>query len=54
VLAIAAQYKVEAQPIGKVTRGEFCIQLNGQPRVRAAVDSLRQIWATAFEQALGN
>jgi len=54
VLAIAAQYKVEAQPIGKVTRGEFCIQLNGQPRIRAAVDSLRQIWATAFEQALGN
>ncbi|MGH9730376.1 MAG: AIR synthase related protein, partial [Candidatus Acidiferrales bacterium] len=54
VLAIAAQYKVEARQIGKVTRGEFCIQLNGQPRIRAAVDSLRQIWATAFEQALGN
>ena len=54
VLAIAAQYKVEARQIGKVTRGEFCIQLNGQPRIRAAVDSLRKIWANALERALGN
>ena len=54
VLAIAAQYKVEARQIGKVTRGEFCIQLNGQPGIRAAVDSLRQVWATALEHALGN
>ncbi|HEV2223182.1 MAG TPA: phosphoribosylformylglycinamidine synthase subunit PurL [Candidatus Acidoferrales bacterium] len=54
VLAIAAQYRVEAQPIGKVTRGEFCIQLNGQPRIRAAVESLHQIWATALERALGS
>src|SRR5487761_125110 len=54
VLQIAAQCKVEAQPIGTVTRGEFCIQLNGQPRIRATVDSLRQIWATALEHALKN
>ena len=54
VLQIAAQCKVEAQPIGTVTRGEFCIQLNGQPRIRATVDSLRQIWATALEHALNN
>ncbi|MGB7022583.1 MAG: phosphoribosylformylglycinamidine synthase subunit PurL [Candidatus Acidiferrales bacterium] len=54
VLAIAAQYKVEAHQIGKVIRGEFCIQLNGQPRIRAAVNLLRQIWATALERALGN
>jgi phosphoribosylformylglycinamidine (FGAM) synthase-like enzyme len=54
VLQIAAQCKVEAQPIGTVTRGEFCIQLNGQPRIRGTVDSLRQIWATALEHALKN
>jgi len=54
VLAIAAQYKVEAHPIGKVTSGEFCIQLNGQPGIRVAVESLRKIWATALEHALGN
>jgi phosphoribosylformylglycinamidine synthase II len=54
VLAIAAQYKVEAHQLGKVTRGEFRIQWNSQPRIRAAVDSLRQIWATALEHALGN
>ncbi|MGH9727657.1 MAG: phosphoribosylformylglycinamidine synthase subunit PurL [Candidatus Acidiferrales bacterium] len=53
-LQIAAQYRVEAHQIGKVTRGEFCIQLNGQPCVRATVDSLRQIWATALERMLGN
>ena len=54
VLQIAAQCKVQAQAMGKVTRGEFCIQLNGQPGIRAAVDSLRQIWATALERALGS
>ena len=54
MLEIAAQWKVDAQPIGKVSRGEFCIQLNGQPGIRAAVDSLRQIWATTLERALGS
>jgi len=54
VLAIAAQYKVEAHQIGNVTRGEFCIQLNGQPAIRAAVHSLCQVWATALERALGS
>ncbi|HEV2488793.1 MAG TPA: phosphoribosylformylglycinamidine synthase subunit PurL [Candidatus Acidoferrales bacterium] len=56
VLQIAAQYKVSARPIGKVTgkvtRGEFSIQLNAQSRIRGAVDSLRQIWASSLEQAL--
>ena len=49
---IAAQYKVEAQRIGTVTRGEFCIQVNGQPRLRAAVDVLRDIWAKSLELSL--
>lgn len=51
---IAAQYKIEAQRIGIVTRGEFCIQLNGQPRLHATVDSLRQIWAASLEHSLLN
>ncbi|HEV2299160.1 MAG TPA: phosphoribosylformylglycinamidine synthase subunit PurL [Candidatus Acidoferrales bacterium] len=56
VLQIAAQYKVSARPIGtvtdKVTRGDLSIQLNGQSRIRGAVDSLRQIWAGSLEHAL--
>jgi phosphoribosylformylglycinamidine synthase subunit PurL len=52
VLQIAAQYKVKAREIGAVIRGEFSIQLNGQPRIRGAVNSLRQVWASALEQAV--
>jgi phosphoribosylformylglycinamidine synthase subunit PurL len=49
---IAAQYKVEAQRIGTVIRGEFRIQVNGQPRLRASIDSLRQIWTNSLEISL--
>jgi phosphoribosylformylglycinamidine synthase len=50
VLQIAAQYKVNARAIGEVTCGAFSIQLNGEPRIRGRVDSLRQIWASSLEQ----
>jgi phosphoribosylformylglycinamidine synthase subunit PurL len=49
---IAAQCKIEARRIGTVTRGEFCIQMNGQPRLCASVDSLQQIWASSLEKFL--
>jgi phosphoribosylformylglycinamidine synthase II len=49
---LAAQYHVRAQEIGTVTRGEFRIQLNGQPRIAAPVSSLREQWATSLERAL--
>jgi phosphoribosylformylglycinamidine synthase subunit PurL len=51
---IAAQCKIEARRIGTVTRGEFCIEVNGQPRIRAAVDALRKIWAGSLELSLQN
>ena len=51
---IAAQWKVEARRIGTVTRGEFCIEVNGQPRIRAAVDELRKTWAGSLELSLQN
>jgi len=51
---IAAQYKIEAQRIGTVTHGEFRIQVNGKPRLRATVDSLRQVWTTSLEHSLHN
>jgi phosphoribosylformylglycinamidine synthase subunit PurL len=54
VLQIAAQYKVSARPIGKVTRADFSIQLNGESGIRSGVDSLRQIWTSSLERALRN
>lgn len=51
---VAAQYKIEAQRIGAVTRGEFCIQVNGQPRLRGPVGSFRQVWAGSLEHSLHN
>jgi len=48
----AAQYKVEAQRIGTVTSGELCIQLYGQPVIRAAVDQLFTIWAGSLQRSL--
>jgi phosphoribosylformylglycinamidine synthase II len=52
IRAIAAQYGVRAREVGQVTRGEFRIQLNGTTRIAAPVPSLRELWATALEQAL--
>ena len=54
VLQIAAQYKVSAQHVGTVTRGDFSIQLNSQPRIRGAVDSLLRTWAGSLEKAVLN
>jgi len=53
VLAIAGQYEVAAREMGAVTQGEFRIQVNGATAVAAAVDSLREPWATALERVVG-
>jgi phosphoribosylformylglycinamidine synthase len=50
--AIAAQYGIKAWQIGAVTRGEFCIQLNGTPVVRGEISLFRQTWAASLERAL--
>ncbi|PYU16817.1 MAG: phosphoribosylformylglycinamidine synthase II, partial [Acidobacteria bacterium] len=49
---IAAQYQLRAREIGTATRGEFCIQYNSRVVVSAAVESLRDAWASALERAL--
>jgi phosphoribosylformylglycinamidine synthase subunit PurL len=49
---VAAQYEVRARSIGKVTRGDFRIQINGHTAISAAVVSLQQVWGAALEQAL--
>jgi phosphoribosylformylglycinamidine synthase subunit PurL len=51
---IAAQCKIEARRIGTVTRREFCIEVNRQLRIRAAVDALRKSWAGSLELSLQN
>lgn len=53
VRRIAAQYGVAVVEVGRVTRGEFRIELNGHTAVRADVSSLADAWGGAFERLLG-
>jgi phosphoribosylformylglycinamidine synthase subunit PurL len=50
--AIAAQYKVQIERIGKVTRGEFRIKHNGGTVVRGSVESLKRIWSQLLTETL--
>jgi phosphoribosylformylglycinamidine synthase len=52
VRQVAAQYEVAALEIGRITRGDFCIELNGQTVVSAAPPSLIDAWAGALERLL--
>jgi phosphoribosylformylglycinamidine synthase II len=49
---VAAQYEVAVLELGRVTRGEFRIQLNDQAVVRADLSSLTQAWAGSLERLL--
>jgi phosphoribosylformylglycinamidine synthase II len=51
-LLIAAQYSLTASEIGRVTRTEFRIELNGRTVVNADVPSLAGAWAGALERSL--
>jgi phosphoribosylformylglycinamidine (FGAM) synthase-like enzyme len=52
VRRIAAQYEVAVGEVGRVTRGEFRIELNGQTVVSAEVPSLADAWSGALERLL--
>jgi phosphoribosylformylglycinamidine synthase II len=52
VSRIAAQYEVAVVEVGRVTRGEFRIELNGQTVVSAEVPSLADAWSGAFGRLL--
>ena len=52
VEAIAAQYKIGAQQVGRVTRGEFRIQYKGAPVIRGNVDSFRRTWSESLGKAI--
>ncbi|MDE3137553.1 MAG: phosphoribosylformylglycinamidine synthase subunit PurL [Acidobacteriota bacterium] len=50
--AVAAQYGVRAQALGRVVRGDFRIAYNGQEIVRASVARLEDIWTHSLERAI--
>jgi phosphoribosylformylglycinamidine synthase len=52
LLTLAAQYKLTASVIGRVTRGQFQLSLNGATVVRDHSASLREIWSGAIEHAV--
>jgi phosphoribosylformylglycinamidine synthase subunit PurL len=49
---LAAQYKIAAFVIGRVTRGQFQISLNGATVIRDHPASLQEIWSGAIERAI--
>ncbi len=49
---VAAQYQVAVRELGTVTSGPFRIEYNGRTAVSAPVESLRDAWAGALENAL--
>jgi phosphoribosylformylglycinamidine synthase subunit PurL len=49
---VAAQYEVAVVEVGRVTRGEFRIELNGRTAVSADAPSLADAWAGALERQL--
>jgi phosphoribosylformylglycinamidine synthase len=52
VRRIAAQYEVAVVEVGRVSRGEFRIELNGKKVVSAEVPSLADAWSGALERLL--
>jgi phosphoribosylformylglycinamidine synthase subunit PurL len=52
VRRIAAQYEVAVVEVGRVTHGEFRIELNGTTVVSAEVPSLADTWSGAFGRLL--
>jgi phosphoribosylformylglycinamidine synthase subunit PurL len=51
---IAAQYKVRAQRIGTVTRGDFRIQYQGAGAIQGRVESFRRVWSESLPKAIEN
>jgi phosphoribosylformylglycinamidine synthase II len=54
VNAIAAQYKVGAQRVGAVTRGELRIQYEGVAVIQGSIESMRRVWNEALPKAIEN
>ena len=52
LLVIPAKYKIAAAVIGRVTRGDFHLSLNGATVIRDRSTTLREIWSGAIEHAI--
>jgi phosphoribosylformylglycinamidine synthase subunit PurL len=52
VNAIAAEWRVNAQRIGAVVRGEFRIQYSGALLIHGPIDSFRRVWAESLGKAI--
>jgi phosphoribosylformylglycinamidine synthase subunit PurL len=52
VEAIAAQYGIAIQHIGRVASGDFRIEYNGVPVICGSVDSFRRIWSESLGKAI--
>jgi len=52
VLRIAAQYEVAVVEVGRVSRGEFRIELNGRTVVSADLPLLADVWSGALGRLL--
>jgi phosphoribosylformylglycinamidine synthase II len=52
VSAVAAQYGVKAQTLGRVARGEFRIRYNGREVIEAPVTKLEDLYKNSLERAL--
>jgi phosphoribosylformylglycinamidine synthase subunit PurL len=52
IRAIAAQWRVKALQVGKVTRGEFRIEYSGAAVVRGELSSFEKVWERSFPEAL--
>jgi phosphoribosylformylglycinamidine synthase subunit PurL len=52
VRQIAAQYNIQVSRIGRVTRGDFRIQLNGVVVIQGQSDSFRQAWSQSLPHAI--
>jgi phosphoribosylformylglycinamidine synthase len=51
---VTAQYRVRAQRIGTVTRGEFRIQYQGAAVIKGSIESFRSVWSESLPKAIEN
>jgi phosphoribosylformylglycinamidine synthase subunit PurL len=49
---VAAQWKVDVQHIGTVTRGDFRIQYDGSPVIQGSIASFHDIWSGSLQKAI--
>jgi phosphoribosylformylglycinamidine (FGAM) synthase-like enzyme len=54
VSALAAQYGVKVQTVGRVVRGDFQIHYNGRAVMQAPLAKLEYLYEHALEQALAD